>query len=469
MPKAVTKQVQNDEAHEEDEMTPEITLDNRSEGLMDRLFSPKEKVVHPERIENSDDVESGDEEEIEEEEETEDEETEEEDTDDTESGDGDESDDEEESDDADYDGDDSRPGDKNSKESVAQRLAKENGRKAKELDARLKETNLELEKLRDERDRLAQEAEQLRAVKLKPTDHPEYKNLRHEILQDVEQAAEVLPLKNPSTLSRKFGELIADYLDITELSGDERSQKLHDLRAKIHNEVSGSDIEYGDMDDDERRHADGLTSEVLKVVQRNVGKTKQLQKIAKDLSEKSEIASLTANQQSYQRSVDEFQPILDSIGDMPDEVIEENPHHIESVVARMVKESPVAKKRLDSAKRDVLEILTGPKVLTRDEIKKLEANGTDIKEFIKNREKAFDEKRKKLLPMLVQGLVTRATFRETLEELSKFKDAAREEDVEFDALRRITKKKPTKKKQDADYVPPSKRPNPLDKIFGPED
>jgi hypothetical protein len=104
--------------------------------------------------------------------------------------------------------------------------------------------------------------------------------------------------------------------------------------------------------------------------------------------------------------------------------------------------------------------------LTQSEIDKLEANGTDVKAFMAERQKAHRAKQQKLAAYFVQGLMTRSATREAFAKLAKYEKAETQEEDEFDAIRKTTKKKaqPAEK-----VVRPKDRPSPLERLFGPSD
>ena len=348
-------------------------------------------------------------------------------------------------------------------ESAARKQAKLKGREAKELKTKLTERELELDRAQKERDELKARLEEVETTRIRPEDHPDFVDLRDSILADVEQASELLPIPSPEAVSKNFGNFMSEYMKFDGLKGEERTAARAALKGVIVDSLGVSDLPYADLDEDERRAFDGTTTEILKIIQRNVGKTKELQKLNATLTDKAKIGHLSVGVRAYENTVKEFKPILDSIGDLAEDVIEANPHAIESVVAKLAKESPEAAKRLEKAKADVLEAIVGPRALTQKEIDKLEANGTDVKQFMAERSKAHRVKQQKLAAFFVQGLMTRSVLKDTLSRLAKYEQDEDAENSEFDTIRQTTKKKAAPVSKE---VRPKDRPSPLSKLFG---
>jgi hypothetical protein len=198
------------------------------------------------------------------------------------------------------------------------------------------------------------------------------------------------------------------------------------------------------MTQEEQAQYARLTSDVLSVVQRNVRATKQLGELKTSLESKAKSGLFLRGAREYDNTVKEFQPILDTIGDLPDDIIDADPHSPASVVASMLKKTPDAKKKVEAAKRDVLELVVGPRPLSLDEIRRLEASGTDVKRFLSDRDVKHRENQKRLIPLLVQGLLTRGAFKLALSELALLRGKNNSAEDELDALHGIGKSKPAK-------------------------
>ena len=329
-------------------------------------------------------------------------------------------------------------------ETEARKQAKLRGREAKRLKAELEEIRLEKERIAEERDKLKTKAEEYAASTLDPTQHPEFTALRNDILNDVANAAELMQVSDSALVVNNFGQFMNRYLSLEGLPAKDRTEKLNELRGFIVDTVAAPDVPYADMTPEEQAQYANVASDVLRVVQRNVRSTKQLGELKSSLENKAKSGVLLRGVREYENTIKEFQPILDTIGELPDDIIEADPHSPASVVASMLKKNPEAKKKVEAAKRDALEIITGPRPLTLDEIHRLESGGTDVKRFLAEREQRHREKQKRLLPILVQGLVTRAAFRAAMEELAQHRKKNSASEEELDALRSIGKAKPLK-------------------------
>lgn len=429
----------------------DTVIDDRSEDLLDNLFgdtpikkeevkpdkkpAPKKEKVEKKEVDNED----GDEEEV------------------------NAADDEDE----DWDAPVKKPSEEDededpANETIARKQAKERGREAKALKAQLAERQLEIDRIAKERDEATTRLQELQTTRLKPEDHPEYTEAKEAVLTDVRASSRRLPGQAKVLLPQKFGTLMAEYQLSEVATGEDVLAADLKLAGAISDSLQLSEIPFKDLDDDERAALQPTIDKVVDLLERNAGPTKALQKLHARLSDKAKSGNLSIGVRAYEQTVAEFKPVLEAVGDLADDVIEANPYAIESVVARMAKESPEAKKRLERARADVLEVLVGPRALTQTEIDKMEANGTDMKSFFSERTKAHALKQKKFAAMFVQGLMTRAKFKEVNAELQRLKADSDADDSELDALDRVTKKTGKIAKKE---VRPSERPDPLSKLF----
>jgi hypothetical protein len=423
----------------------------RSEAILDGLFGTEADTE--EAI--SEEVEETLEEEIEEEEVVEEE---------------DNSDDDEEE--IDYDSEDEKPEEEEEEEekpleeSVAQREAKIRGREAKELKTKLTETELELSRIKDELKAKQDKLDEIETTQIKPHEHPDYLSAREAILNDARLVARRLQGDSKALLGKNFGLLMDTFLEAAEAPADKAAEADEKLTAVIVDNLKLSDVSYEEMDQDERNAVMPTVDRIMGLLERNAEKTRDLQKLYMKLESRAKTGKITVGYREYEQREKEFSPIVESVGDVPEEVLEEKPHSIEAVVAKLVKSSPEAKKRLEKAKKDVLSALIGPRALTQTDIDKLEANGTDIKEYLVERDRLHQNKLKKLAPMFVQALVTRAEFSKYVEKASKADGTDNSAESEFDAVQKVSKKKPQVKSPVK--VDPRKR-DPLASMFGESD
>jgi len=349
-------------------------------------------------------------------------------------------------------------------ESKAREQAKIRGREAKELKAKLTEKDLELSRVTKELEEKKSRLAEVEATQIKPYEHPDYVSARENILSDVRVVSRRLPGETKTLLVKKFGFLMDAFLEASEVSSDKAAEADEKLTGAIVDNLKLSDVAYADMDEDERSETLPTVDRIMGLLERNSEKTRDLQNLYTKLESRAKTGKLSVGYKEYENKTNEFKPIIDKVGDVPNDVLETRPHSIEAVVAKLIKSSPEAKKRFEKAQKDVLDVLVGPRVLTQDDIDKLEANGTDIKEYLVERDKLHQAKLKKLAPMFVQALVTRAEFSKYVEKASKASDNDDEAETEFDAVQKASRKKVKldnkKSKED-----PRKR-DPLAGIFG---
>lgn len=318
-------------------------------------------------------------------------------------------------------------------ESHARKRAKEEGQRRKQLEAEKKEWEIERDRLSKELEESKSKLNEFETTRIKPEDHDDYKALVNEILTEVRDEVEGFDAPGAKSLL-KIGDYTQKYRVVDKAT--DRDDQLAAFKTQLAKDLF-EDREFEELDKDERKEV----TAALKLIKKATSKADKLTELHNDLEKRSKNGTLAVGLREYETTTKEYQPILDSIGDLPDDVVEENPTTLESVVARIAKSSPDGKKRVENAKRDVVEILFGQRPLTQAEIDKYEANGGSYKELLASRQKSLNEKRKKLLPMLVQGLVGRSEFKKALAELAELKTKKESEESEDDALQKITKKK----------------------------
>jgi hypothetical protein len=329
-------------------------------------------------------------------------------------------------------------------ETAARQQAKENGRKLKAAEARNKEIELELERVRQEAIEAKKAAEEVRRIRIKPMEDPAYRELHDEILSEVNEEAELLT--GARNVPKFFGELSTDYLAAA-THKDGREAAIRDLRSKIIEKCIQGDTAYEDLDDIEREKVDAAATGVLKILRSTAPRVKKALELAQTLTEGGEEAELNVKQRDYERTVGSVKPVLKDLGTMADDLIEQAPFTPEAIVAKLVKESPEAQRRSERLKTDIEEVFAGVRPLTKEEVRKLRSEGTDLKEFERQRAKAHEGKRQKFMAYLYHGVMTRAMLPEMAKELAELRGEKDAEASEADALRDVLKKKPGAKKE----------------------
>jgi hypothetical protein len=356
------------------------------------------------------------------------------------------------------------------RETIAQRDAKLNGRKVKELEITLTERELELTTTRKEVEELRAKVQNFEVLNANPYQHPDVVKLRDEVLADVRNGVELLPVKNTETVIRNFGVYMESYL-LADESKDpgERASAIAKLKATIVDDLAAFDSPYEDLFEDDRRQADSIAAEALRIIQRNVKTTRAIGDTVESITKKSKSGLLEIGVREYKQAEESFNTIFDSISSLSDDIISEDPYSLESIAAKRIKsKDPKAKVAFDEAKKSVLEAFVGPRALTQSEIDALEASGKDIAEFAKQRAKKAEATRKKMAALLVQTLVTKPTLKAAFQKAARVKVDEKSDKEISSVLDAIGSRKAKPKPKTAPYIPASQRPSALDKLFGPE-
>lgn len=312
------------------------------------------------------------------------------------------------------------------RETKAEERAKIEGKRRKELELTLKEKELEFDRVQKELDEYKGRLNEFESTKIKPTEHPDFISFRDDILKEAKDEVEELEAPNAQNIYKNLGSFIDRYRK----AGEDTTKFKDELAKELFTDIESWD----ELDKEDKR----VVNAALKLIKKSTSKADKLEELRNSLEERANKGILAVGVKEYERAISEFKPILDPIGDLDDEIIETDPYSIESVTAKIARTD---KKRVDAAKKDVMEILNGLRPLTQEELDKLNANGTDVKTFQAQRQKAFVDKKKKLAALLVQGLVTRSTFKEMAQELAELKGKKESEESEDDALRKVSKKK----------------------------
>ena len=436
-----------------EEKTTDEKLDSRSKDILDELFDDNEPETIDREVKPVKKVKEDTGEEEEEEEEEHSSET------------GDETDWDAEDKKKPEDGEEQEEEEALVNESAARKQAKEKGREAKRLKNELTERELELDRVRKEKEELAERLQQVEAVKTRPEDAPEFQEKHESVMSDVRAVARRLPAKSRTLLTPNFGSIMVSYMETLDVPLEKSEEADQALAAQIVDKLGFSEFPYSDLDDEERNSLQPQVDKIMDLLERNLTPTKELQKLHASLNEKAKNGQLSVGVRQYQAAAEELSPVLDAVGDLSDDLIDANPHSVESFVAKLAKTTE-GKKRVESARADILELLVGPKALTQEEIDKLQKNGTDVKEFLRERDRRHAEKKKRLAPLLVQALVTRSHFKTTLEKITKLELSKQSEESEFEALSDVTKKKPSQ--QSKQKIKASER-DPLASLLGDSD
>jgi hypothetical protein len=324
-------------------------------------------------------------------------------------------------------------------ETMARKQAKERGREAKRLKLELEQARLKLKETEDQAKQLQTRMSEVESSVVDPESHPDYRSLLVEMRTDVSRSAEVLDVEDPSLVVSNFGPLMKAYIDLEGLEGKERSEGLLAIKGLIVDNIIKADVPYAEMTPEERSAHSSVVSEVLRIVQRNRSNVSKLNTLKETLSDQAKKGVLSRGSRAYEAAVGELRPVVDAVGTLTDELVQADPFSPSALVSRLAK-NPDNKEKIEKAKQEVIEVLVGPSALTPEQVKTLESNGTDVKEFLAERERRIAARRKALAPLLVEAILTRAITKKALKALLDKGDASKSSAKEVAALRSVGKR-----------------------------
>lgn len=328
-------------------------------------------------------------------------------------------------------------------ETVARKMAKENGRKVKELSAELTTLKLERDQERAAREKAERDRDDAKKVYADPLKDPEYRKIHESVMTDVRESAELID--GARNIPANFGGLVTKYLKARN-AGDERPAQIDALKAEIIEKCVVKDVPFEDMDDFEKRDAEKTALKVMSLIRKNADPVQQAVDLAQKLKNDAEEGSFVMREREYGESSGRLKPLIEDLGTLADDVIEANPHAVESIVAALIRDNPAAKTRATKLKADLIEVFAGLRPLTKAETDKLKTEGADLKEYESERRKAHDAKVKRFVAYAFHGTMIRSLVGPMAKELATFKGEKDAEESELDTLMNRTKKRGPKKK-----------------------
>lgn len=304
------------------------------------------------------------------------------------------------------------------RETMAQKRARENGRALEATKLQLQEQTLELNRIKEELEAAKKAPQQAAPVSRREfLSHPEISPIRQEIVADRNAVAETQTLPQAGhTLVSKFGNYVTEYITKTAEQDQTKAMAMDaDLRktlvrdyAEAYREAKGDQFDESDNDQRAEMQAGAreYTRDVLQLLVRNASKTVQIEEKIGNLMHKAREGTLAQNVEAYQFHETDLGNAMDAALNIPEKVIVENPHSVESTVATLMKQ-PAWKSRFDTVRKEVSELLLGPRAMTQKEMDDAANGGVDVKEFQKVRQKKYLEKRKKLAVQIAQALLLR--------------------------------------------------------------
>ena len=439
---------------EEEDKSFNDQANDRSKATMDALFDDDEEENEDDEPEDEDEDEPEDEDEDEPEDEDEDSKD-----DDLEEEDDDDEDLEEEDDDEDLDDED------DDHESIAQKQAKENGRLAKRLQTELDEANLANGELETQIEALKAEASE-NSESFDTSKAPELVALRSEMESDVDRVALHLPGGAPQ-LANKFGPYMNSYLAASYKSTPtERSEAIEELKSQVVQDIGGFEEPYDELLDEEQVKADRVVDKILNLLERNAGNAEKYLDTEAELSDKGSEKRMNSSVAKYENSSEEILEVLESVGTLKADIRKDDPYGLPSIISEMVENDPEGKKKLRSAKRDVVTLLNGPKPLTKKEVETLTKSGKDIEKFKKQRIKNHTQKRGELITSLVEHIMTKGETEKALGAYFKQQSQKKRKNRDIDALdKSVRRKKRGVKKRKKPTGRAADRPSAADGLF----
>jgi hypothetical protein len=214
---------------------------------------------------------------------------------------------------------------------------------------------------------------------------------------------------------------------------DEASARAMDaeLRKEISNDfreayraANGENYDEAEMESG----AKDFIRDVLPLIVRNAGKYREAQAKIDELASKAREGNLAQGVEVYQFHETDLSKALDAIPAIPEAVLKENPHSVESTVASLLKQDGW-KERYDKTRKEVLELLLGPRAFSQAELDNMREGGVDIKEFQKKRQKGFLDRRRKLAVSITQALLLRGVWEQTAKDAEAYRSANDELDI----------------------------------------
>lgn len=336
--------------------------------------------------------------------------------------------------------------------------AKRNGKLLKKTTAKLTDVTLENTNLKQQLQEANERLTEYGKVKINPREHPDYVELNAKVWADVDGAiAEDLP---PSCVKfdTDFSKYVETYINATKKAGAERTAAINALKQEMVETHGGLSEKYADLDDDEKQIADNLAKDLLGVVKRNSPRIEELIRIEGKIKTDAEAGRIALNAKEYAQNKAEFREYVKGVGKLDSKLVKENPFSPEAAITQLVQSSPAMAKRLEAATEDLETLMVGLRPLTAAEYESLEEQGTDIKAYLKERKKRFEEKRRSLMPLLLRGLMTSNLTKKALESLVREQMKESDTEDELKALSDIERKKKLKKTESKPEEPKYKNP-----------
>ena len=290
-----------------------------------------------------------------------------------------------------------KPVDRKERESLAQKRAAENGRRAKELEKSLADRELELNKLRTDLEEARKSSAPRMPDEREILSQPEIVSIRESVRSDVQAVASTQDVSVSGTvITERFTKYIGDWME----AADDQA-KVEAFRKSVAEDFLAEYRKSADHDpDSEREFTRDHVKAVLGLVVRNHAKVKEIQdKVQESLRRASDGVS-TFGAKQWEDSAEDLRRAANSVVLLPDDV---DPMSVGGFVKAEVS-TDEGKARFQKIVDTVTTAFLGPKVLTEKELEAVKQSGISPRDFIKRREKQHLENRKKIIAQISQAL-----------------------------------------------------------------
>lgn len=398
-----------------------------------------------------------------EEEETEDEDEDEfddfsdEDEDDDDSSNQDEDEDEDEFSDDDDEDEDPPAADESERVKTMRKRVKEQGAARKKAEARNVELEGEVETLENRVKELEDQNKHISSANVNWSTHEQITPLWEKFDSIVMEGARTFTDAEAAKQFRQDSQeaLLSEYYGLTS-------------NAKTADERIETDIQFAQTLADRYDVDDGraLVSSVKRAVEQYIS----IDDKVKELKQKHEEGRLSMGAEDYQKSIAPFTELLDDLGNVEADFIENNPQSVEAIVGKKYASDKDFRAAADKHKKRMEQFIFGLRPLTQTEIDKAEqratSKGITVEEYLQTREENYQKQRMKFLNDVFYSGLVMDEFPEMRKVFDRYKAAKRKRAAAKKAVRKSKDATPPKSKEkdapkkkaiERDYIPPSQR------------
>jgi hypothetical protein len=290
----------------------------------------------------------------------------------------------------------------------------------KDLEVAAAQKELELENIRKETEDLRKQLEVKASFVPEKIDFSQHESVKaHRDLMERDINAVSLSLgKEGKILKQNFNEWFKLYYSGTKQAGEQGDEVLNKLNETLETELG----ENG------RMHAMSLMGRVAPGYEAAVAEMRKLEADSHNIRTRQTV-------EKYSATAKEISDVLAPMGDLPPEVIATKPHDPATYIAKLVSSDPAWAARSLQVKKEIAEVLSGPKPISPEERAKLEANDTGgLSKIEEDMQKTHSQKRNLTARRLYQAMMILPNLPSMLEELEGLRAGREAEDSEIAAL-----------------------------------